>query len=50
MDRALGDVGIPVIHDFDIGHQPPQMPLVNGALADIRLSGGEGTVVPYLIR
>jgi muramoyltetrapeptide carboxypeptidase len=33
VESALGDLGIPVIVDFDIGHQPPQLPLVNGALA-----------------
>ena len=34
---ALGDLGIPVILDVDAGHQPPQMPLVNGALAEVVL-------------
>ena len=34
---ALGDLGIPVIVDVDAGHQPPQMPLVNGALAEVVL-------------
>lgn len=46
--RAVGDLGIPVIYDFDIGHQPPQMPLVNGALADIRLSDGFGMITQHL--
>jgi muramoyltetrapeptide carboxypeptidase len=48
VDRALGDLGMPVIYDFDIGHQPPQMPLVNGALADIKLSDGHGTIIQHL--
>lgn len=48
VDRALGDLGIPVIYDFDIGHQPPQMPLVNGALADIKLNDGHGTIIQHL--
>lgn len=38
--RAVLDVaseyGVPVIMDADLGHLPPSMPLVNGALAEIR--------------
>lgn len=49
VDRALGDLGIPVIVDFDIGHQPPQLPVVNGALAEIMLEGGSGTIVQHLV-
>ncbi len=33
---ALGDVEVPIIYDMDIGHRPPQMTLVNGALMDVR--------------
>ena len=29
---------VPVIMDLDIGHLPPMMPLIEGALADVRLS------------
>jgi len=46
--RALGDIGIPVILDFDTGHQPPQMPLVNGALADVALVNGQGSIAQHL--
>ncbi|MET0828431.1 MAG: LD-carboxypeptidase, partial [Microbacterium sp.] len=48
VQRALGDLGLPVILDFDTGHQPPQMPLVNGALADIALTGGRGSITQHL--
>jgi muramoyltetrapeptide carboxypeptidase len=41
---ALGDLGIPVILDVDAGHQPPQMPLVNGALAEVVLRS-DGAVI-----
>lgn len=46
--RALGDVDIPVILDFDTGHQPPQMPLINGALADVALVDGQGSITQHL--
>ncbi|WP_026830747.1 S66 family peptidase [Exiguobacterium antarcticum] len=31
--------GVPIFYDLDIGHQPPQLTLVNGALATIRIQG-----------
>lgn len=46
--RALGELGVPVLLDFDTGHQPPQMPLVNGALAVVRLDGAAGSIVQHL--
>lgn len=32
---ALGDLDIPILYDLDIGHLPPQLILVNGALASL---------------
>jgi len=46
--RALADVDVPVILDFDTGHQPPQMPLVNGALGDVALVDGQGSITQHL--
>ncbi|WP_159573504.1 hypothetical protein [Curtobacterium sp. 18060] len=46
--RALGDLDVPLLLDFDTGHQPPQMPLVNDALAEVRLNGG-GLIVQHLV-
>ena len=39
---ALHELPCPVLHDVDIGHMPPQMTLVNGALATVRWSLAEG--------
>jgi hypothetical protein len=47
--RALGDLGVPVILDVDTGHQPPQMPLVDGALAEIALSGRTASITQRLV-
>lgn len=47
--RALGDLGIPVLLDVDTGHVPPQLPLVNGALAEVALRDGSGTIVQHLV-
>jgi muramoyltetrapeptide carboxypeptidase LdcA involved in peptidoglycan recycling len=49
IERALGDLGIPIIIDFDIGHQPPQMPLVNVALAEIELIEERGRITQHLV-
>jgi muramoyltetrapeptide carboxypeptidase LdcA involved in peptidoglycan recycling len=37
---VLGDLDVPVVLDVDIGHVPPQLALVNGALADLVVDGG----------
>lgn len=46
---ALGPLDVPVLYDLDIGHVPPQLALVNGALADITLADGVGTLVQHLV-
>lgn len=35
---ALGDLAVPILLDVDLGHVPPQLALVNGAVAEIRWS------------
>ena len=42
---VLGDLGVPVIHDADLGHMPPQMTLVNGAHADVWCADGKGKIL-----
>lgn len=44
LKSVLGDLNIPVLIDADIGHQPPQMTLINGALAKIHFESGRATV------
>lgn len=45
---ALGGLGLPIVFDVEIGHVPPHLPLVNGALATVRLSGGVREIVQVL--
>lgn len=45
---ALGDLGIPVLWDIDLGHRAPQMLFVNGALAKVEFADGAGRVVQTL--
>ncbi|HET9945717.1 MAG TPA: LD-carboxypeptidase, partial [Actinomycetes bacterium] len=50
LHHALGDLTVPVVFDVDVGHLPPQMSLVNGALATVELTGsGRGTLVQQLV-
>lgn len=45
---ALGDLGIPVILDADVGHVPPQMTLINGAVAQLAYAHGSATLIQEL--
>jgi muramoyltetrapeptide carboxypeptidase LdcA involved in peptidoglycan recycling len=46
--HALGDLSIPVVYDLDLGHIPPQLAIVNGALAAIELAPAKATLVQHL--
>ena len=45
LQSTLGALPCPVLVDADIGHRPPQMVLINGALATVRWSEVDGAVV-----
>lgn len=46
---TLGPLSLPVLYDLDIGHVPPQLALVNGALAEATLDDDAGTLAQHLI-
>ncbi|RXY99978.1 S66 family peptidase [Fictibacillus sp. S7] len=41
------ELQIPIIYDIDCGHMPPQVTLINGAWAEVEVSGGKGTVLQH---
>jgi muramoyltetrapeptide carboxypeptidase LdcA involved in peptidoglycan recycling len=41
---TLGDLPFPVLYDVDIGHQPPQFTLINGAVAHVEFAAGRGSI------
>lgn len=45
---ALGLLSIPVLYDVDFGHVPPQLVLVNGALAEVSFDGTTGILTQHL--
>lgn len=47
LQAGLGDVPYPVLIDVDIGHQPPQFTLINGALAEVTFEDGTGKIAQW---
>lgn len=45
---ALGRLDLPVVWDLEIGHVPPHLPLVNGALARVVVDGATREIVQTL--
>lgn len=46
---ALGRLGLPIVFDVEIGHVPPHLPLVNGALATVVVDGDTRALVQRLV-
>jgi muramoyltetrapeptide carboxypeptidase LdcA involved in peptidoglycan recycling len=44
LKQGLGSLDVPVIYDADIGHIPPQMQIVNGAIGKVEFAYGRATV------
>lgn len=42
---ALGDLGVPIVLDLEIGHVPPHLPLLNGAEAHVVVDGEKHTII-----
>ena len=49
MERLAELTGVPIVFDADIGHVPPQMTFVNGALAEINVADGKATLTMEFI-
>lgn len=45
---SLKHLQVPIIYDVDIGHIPPQLSLVNGAMAVVTFAGNGGTLLQQL--
>ncbi|MBY0202474.1 LD-carboxypeptidase [Paenibacillus cucumis Kampfer et al. 2016] len=44
LSSALGDLTVPLLYDVDLGHIPPQMTFVNGAVGQVSYESGRGTL------
>ena len=45
-EKALAELfpDLPIIMDADIGHVPPKMTLINGAITEIKCENGKGVI------
>lgn len=41
LQKGIGQLGVPVVYDLDIGHQLPQWTLINGSYAEFEFSNGK---------
>jgi muramoyltetrapeptide carboxypeptidase len=41
---VLGELKVPIVTDADIGHKPPQLAMMMGAVAEVRSKGGKGSI------
>jgi muramoyltetrapeptide carboxypeptidase len=39
------ELDVPIIYDVDCGHMPPQITFINGALAEVNVENGKGTIL-----
>lgn len=42
--QSISDLNVPIILEADIGHKPPRMTIINGAIAYITSSKGKGSI------
>lgn len=49
ISNCLGDLGIPVVYEADIGHKPPNMTLINGAKAVVEFTNDKTVLTQSLI-
>ena len=44
LNQGLGALNLPVLYDADIGHIPPQIQIVNGAIGRVDYVDGKATI------
>ena len=49
LHHCLAELSCPVLVDVDIGHRPPQLVLINGALSSVRWSASDGGQVSQVL-
>lgn len=49
INEFFGEKAFPVIYDADIGHRPPNMTLINGSLATVKLHNNKANVTQSLV-
>lgn len=49
MKFVFEDMDLPVIYEVDIGHLPPNIPIINGSLAEVHYCDGRGDISQEMI-
>lgn len=49
LEKALGDLNIPIIYDVDIGHVPPQLVMINGSYGIFEYDNKKGRIIQKFI-
>ena len=49
VNAHLADLGVPVIMDADLGHLPPAMPIISGAVAEIEAEGDDVSIKYHMV-
>ena len=44
VEASLGELGLPIVYEADVGHKAPRMTMINGARARIVVEDGKGSV------
>jgi muramoyltetrapeptide carboxypeptidase LdcA involved in peptidoglycan recycling len=47
--KILEKYHVPILMDLDIGHLPPMMPLIEGSMADVNMTGNDLSITMHLI-
>ena len=47
--KILEKYNVPILMDLDIGHLPPMMPLIEGSMADVKMTGNDLSITMHLI-
>lgn len=49
-EQSIGKLNVPVIYDADIGHIPPQMQIINGAIGTVIFEYGKAVITQEYMR
>lgn len=44
VEASLGELGLPIVYEADVGHKAPRMTMINGAKATIVVENGKGAM------
>jgi muramoyltetrapeptide carboxypeptidase len=49
LEHCMKDLNIPIVYDADLGHKPPNLTLINGAMAELSVANKKATLKQTLV-